>query len=44
MLRNTNNPWWKRFLAPEPVPVRIAQAAVARRCPDCAEQYDLRDR
>lgn len=44
MLRNTNNHWWNRFRTPEPIPVRISQATVARRCPDCAEQYDVRDR
>ncbi len=44
MLRDSHSPWWKRFLAPEPVPVRIAEARVERRCPDCSEHYDARDR
>ncbi len=44
MLRNPNSGWLRRFRAPSPVPVRIADASVSRRCPDCSERYDLRDR
>lgn len=44
MLRNTNNSWRKRLHAPALIPVRIAEPDVVRRCPDCSERYDVRDR
>lgn len=47
MLRNTNEPWWRRFFGPaELAPARIqhARPAIERRCPDCRETYDVRDR
>ncbi|HNO64933.1 MAG TPA: hypothetical protein PKK39_01160 [Tepidiformaceae bacterium] len=45
MLRNANNnTWWRRLLVPAPIPAPISRADVPRRCPDCSESYDVRDR
>lgn len=43
MLRNTNQPWWRKLLL-EPAPAYIQTAAMSRRCPECSAAYEPRDR
>lgn len=46
MLRSSHQSWWRRLIAAEPVPayIQYAQPTAERRCPECRESYDLRDR
>ena len=46
MLRNPEqHPWWRRLFATTQVPAYVTiRPAEARRCPECLEGYDARDR
>lgn len=43
MLRPGTQPWWRRWLVPQPANLRVRER-VTRSCPECRTPYEPRQR